>query len=64
VTQYMPIPKSEQSAVLTYPVVWRCWCGAPAFGIYDLSSPQDDPRRVAITTAAMAHRASHKAHRG
>lgn len=54
--RYATIP----DRVLTYPVVWRCRCGAPAFGTYDLASPADDPQRLTVEAAALAHRATHK----
>ncbi len=58
-TAYAPIPKADQTAILSMTIPWRCYCGA-SFGVYDLSSLSDDPARVACETAAKAHRVTHR----
>lgn len=53
---HVPIPRSEQTGIYPMPIAWRCYCGAPTFGVYDLATgPSEDLRRVVAE-----HRAQHR----
>ncbi|MCR4340891.1 MAG: hypothetical protein NUW01_13510 [Gemmatimonadaceae bacterium] len=57
---HIPIPKAEQTTVLSMTIPWRCGLCPTSFGSYDLSSSQDDPRRVACQQKRDEHMAEHK----